>query len=69
MPSIMEVGPPHPLVLRVGSSSKRGSLPSFFTHFSRAIMEAHRPSKVKMPSAEPFDETTDPKDHLNVYKA
>jgi len=32
-------------------------------------MEASHPKKVKMPSVEPFDETTDLDDHLDVYKA
>jgi len=31
-------------------------------------MEVPRPKKVKMSSVEPFDETTNPDDHLDVYK-
>jgi len=65
----MEVGPPPPLVLRVSGSSKRASLPTLATPFSREIMEAPCLKKVKMPSVEPFDETTDPGNHLDVYKA
>jgi len=69
MLSIIEVGPPPPLVLRVGGSSDMGSLPSFSTPFSRAILEAPCLSKVKMPYVEPFDGTTNPDGHLDVYKA
>ena len=32
-------------------------------------MEARCPKKVKMPFIEPFDKTTDPDDHLDVYNA
>ena len=32
-------------------------------------MEAPHPNKVKMPFVEPFDGTTDPNDHLDVYRA
>ena len=68
-PMLMEVGPSPPPVLRVGSSSRRGLLPTFATSFNWEIIEAPRSKKVKMPSIEPFDGTTDPDDHLDVYKA
>ena len=67
MPSMMKVGPPPP-VLRVGGSSKRGFLPSFYIPFNQEIMEAPFPGKVKMPSKSPFEGATDPTDHLDVYK-
>jgi len=54
--------------LKIENSSERGSLPTFATPFSREILEAPRLSKVKMPSIELFDETTDLDDHLDVYK-
>ena len=68
-PSLMKVGPRPPPVLGVGGSSRRRLLLTFVTPFSREIMEALCPKKVKMPSVEPFDGTTDPDDHLDVYKA
>jgi len=68
-PSLMEVGPPPPPVLEVGGSSRRRLLPTFATPFSQEIMDVPRPKKVKMPSVEPFDGTTDFYDHLDVYKA
>jgi len=37
--------------------------------FSREIFEAPRLRKVKMPSVDLFDGTTDPDDHIDVYKA
>ena len=67
-PSLMDADPPSPPVLGVGGSIGRGLLPTFTTPFSWEIMEAPRSKKVKMPSIELFDETTDPDDHLNVYK-
>ena len=66
--SVLEVGLIHPTVLRIGNSSERGSLPTFSTPFSREILEAPCLNKVKMPSIELFDGTTDPDDHLDVYK-
>jgi len=56
-------------VFQVGGSSKRGSLPSLSTPFSREIIEVPRPKKDKMPFVEPFNGTTNLDDHLNVYKA
>jgi len=56
-------------VLRIGNSSKTGSLPTLPTPFNREILEVPRLNKVKMPSIELIDETTDPDDHLDVYKA
>ena len=67
--SLIEVVPSPSPVLRVGGSFERESLPFFSTPFSRGIMEASRPKKVKMPPIEPFDETMDPDNQLNVYKA
>jgi len=69
MPSVLEVGPVCPAVLKIGNSSERGSLSRYSTPFSREILEAPHLSMVKIPSIELFDRTTDPDDHLNVYKA
>ena len=69
MPSVLEAGPTRPTVLKIGNSSEKGSLPTFSTPFSREILEAPRPHKVKMPSIELFDGTIDANDHLDVYKA
>ena len=66
--SLIEVSPPPPPILRVGGSSKRGFLPSFYIPFNQEIMEAPFPGKVKMPSKSPFEGATDPTDHLDVYK-
>jgi len=45
-------------------------LPSFSAPFGRVIMEVlHPPKKVRMPTIDPFYGTTNPKDHLDVYKA
>ena len=66
--SLMEVGPPPPLVLGVGGSSGREWLPTFATSFNLEIMEAPRAKKVKMPSVEPFDITTDLDNHMDIYK-
>jgi len=68
-PLLMEVVPLPPPVLGVSGSSRRGLLPTFTTPFSREIMEAPCPKKVKMPSIELFNETTDLDYHLDVYKA
>ena len=68
-PTLMEVGPPLPPVLGVGSSSRRRLLPTFAAPFSREILEAPRPNKVKMPSVQPFGGITDPDDHLDVNKS
>ena len=59
----------NPTTLKVGNSIERGSCPTFVTPFSREILEAPCLSKVKMPSVDLFDETTDPDDHVDVYKA
>jgi len=64
----MDADPPSPPVLGVGGSIGRGLLPTFTTPFSWEIMEAPRSKKVKMPSIESFDGTTDPYNHLDVYK-
>jgi len=66
---VLEVGPVCLTVLRIGNSSERGSLPTFYTPFSRETLEASHLNEVKMPSIELFDGTTDPDDHLQVYKA
>jgi len=68
-PSFLEVGPVHPTALKVGNSIERGSYPTFVTPFSQEILEAPRLSKVKMPSIDLFDGTTDPDDPVDVYKA
>ena len=44
-------------------------MPTFTTPFNREILEALCLSKVKMPSIELFDGTTDPDDHSDIYKA
>jgi len=59
-PSLVEVGPPLPSVLGVGGSSRRRFLPTFATPLSREIVEAPNSKKVKMPSVEPFNGTTNP---------
>jgi len=69
MPSVLEVRPVRPTILRIGNSSEMGSSPTFSTPYSRENLEAPRLSKVKMPSIELFDRTTDSDDHLDVYKA
>jgi len=69
VPSVFKVGPKRPTVLKIGNSSERGSLSTFATPFSQEILEAPRLNKVKMPSIELFDGTTDPDDHLDVSKA
>jgi len=48
---------------------ERGSCPTYVTPFSREILEAPQLSKVKVSSVDLFDGTTDPDDHLAVYKA
>jgi len=68
-PSLLEVGYVHPTILKVENSIERGSCPTLVTPFSREILEAPRLSKVKMPSVDFFDGTTNPNDHLDVYKA
>lgn len=44
-------------------------MPSFSTPLGRVIIEAPCPEKVKIPTIDPFDRTTDPDDHLDAYKA
>ena len=66
---MVEVGHLPPLVLKVGGSFERGFLPTFATPFSWEIIEAPRPKKVKMSSVELFEGTSNPDDHLDVYKA
>jgi len=68
-PSLLDVGLVRPTTLKVGNSLEKGSCPTYVTPFSREILEAPRLGKVKMPSVDLFDETTDPDDHLDVYKA
>ena len=68
-PTLMEVGPPPPPVLRVGGPPERGLLPTFATPFSWEIIEAAHCKKLKMPSVELFGGTMDPDNHLDVYKA
>jgi len=65
----LEVGPVHPTTLKVGNSIERGCFPTFVTPFSREILEVPRLSKVKMPSIDLLDGTTDPDDHVDIYKA
>jgi len=65
----MKLGQPGLFALQIGSSSEKGCLPSFSTPFSRAIIEASHPKKVRMPTIDPFDRTTDLANHLDVYKA
>ena len=62
-------GPGHPTVLKIENSIERGFCPTFVMSFSREIFEAPRLRKVKMPSVDLFDGTTDPDDHIDVYKA
>ena len=69
MPSVLEVEPIRPIVLRIGNSSERGSLSAFSTRFSWEILEAPHLNEVQMPSIELFDGTIDPDDNLDVYKA
>lgn len=38
------------------------------TPFAPGIMATPRPSKIKLPSIEAFDGTTDPNDHISAYK-
>jgi len=53
-----------------GSDSyRRVLLRTFATPFNREITENPRLKKVKIPFVEPFDGTTDPNDHWDVYKA
>ena len=68
-PSLLDVALVRPITLKVGNSMERGSRPTYVTPFSREILEAPRLSKVKVPSVDLFDGTTDPDDHLDVYKA
>ena len=42
MPSVLEVEPISPIVLRIGNSSEKVSLPTFSTPFNREILEAPR---------------------------
>ncbi|XP_056685813.1 uncharacterized protein [Spinacia oleracea] len=42
---------------------------SFLSPFSRQIIEAPTPNKVKVPSIDPYDGTSDPNDHMDAYKA
>ena len=65
-PSLLDVGLVRPTTLKVGNSLERGSCPTYVTPFSREILEAPRLNKVKMPSVDLFDGTTDPDDHLDV---
>jgi len=65
----LEEGPVHPTALKVGNSIERGSCPNFVTPFSREILEAPRLSKIKRSSVDLVDGTTDPDDHVDVYKA
>jgi len=60
---------PHATILKIANSSEKGSLPTFAMLFRREILEAPRLRKVKMPSIELFDGTTNPDDHLDLYKA
>jgi len=41
----------------------------FSTPFSAEIINAPRYGKVKMPTLDLYDRTTDPEEHLGVYKA
>ena len=66
---VITLGHPKPPALRIGGCFERGSLSSFSTPLSKAIMEAPHPKKVKMQTIDPFDRTTDLNDHLDVYKA
>ncbi|KAJ8424998.1 hypothetical protein Cgig2_018683 [Carnegiea gigantea] len=68
-PSVMELGHMGPPMLQIEGSSEKGRWPSFSTPFSRAIMEALRARKAKMPIINSFDGTTDPDNHVDVYKA
>jgi len=68
-PSLLDVALVRPTTLKVGNSMERGSCLTYVTPFSREILEVPRLSKVKMSSIDLFDGTTDPDDHLNVYKA
>jgi len=68
-PTLMEVGPPPPPVVRVSGRPEKGLLPTFATPFSQEIIEAAHPKKFKIPSVKLFDGTTDPDDHLDVYMA
>jgi len=65
----MKVGPLPPPVLGFSGSSERELLRTFASPFSREIMEAPHPKKVNISFVEPFDGTTNPDDHLDVYKA
>jgi len=67
-PSLMKVDPLPPPVLGVSGSSRKELLHTFATAISHKFTEDPRLKKVKMPSVESLDGTTDSDDHLDVYK-
>lgn len=51
-----------------GTAARTGPVP-FSTPFSTKIVNAPHYEKVKMPTVDHYDRTTDPEEHLGVYKA
>ena len=55
--------------IKVSGTTARPTAPPFSTSFSAKIINAPRYGKVKMPMVDLYDRTTDPEEHLGVYKA
>jgi len=64
----MEVGRHLETPIKVSKIATRTRLAPFSTPFSAKIINAPHYRKVKMPTMDLYDGTTDPEEHLGVYK-
>ena len=55
--------------IKVFGTATRSSIPPFSAPFSTKIINSPRCGKVKMPMVDLYDGSTDPEEHLGVYKA
>jgi len=68
-PSVVKVEHHPEIPIKVSGAVARPTALSFSTPFSAKIINVPHYGKVKMPTVDLYDGTTNPKEHLGVYKA
>jgi len=68
-PSLVEVERHLDIPIKVSSTAARPTVLSFSTSSNAEVINTPRYGKVKMPTVDLYDRTTNPEKHLGVYKA
>ena len=68
-PSVVEVECHPDTPIKVSGTAARSAIPPFSTTFCAEIINAPRCGKVKMPMVDLYYGTTNPEEHLWVYKS